>query len=316
MALPAMAADGSDVVVVEGLAPVLGMAGLSGEILPIRRGLRGFRRATKLLRRRRYGEGVLLTPSFSSAWLFRCGAVRRLRGTSTDGRSFLLRDRVPSERLRGRHRSLQYRMLLGQPAGGPPCRHPLRAPPGVIARWRAGLRPAGARLVAIFPGSRAPARRWPVRRFAGVAKALRQDGLTVVVLGGPEERAWTARVTDTAPGALDLGGATDLVDLVAVLSLCDLLVTNDTGPMHLAGAVGAATLTLWGPSDPEEVAPVGGRDVRISGPRLPCIPCRRNVCPRFGRGEVLRRARGECMALIEEERVIDAARSVLRREAA
>jgi ADP-heptose:LPS heptosyltransferase len=136
------------------------------------------------------------------------------------------------------------------------------------------------------------------------------------VLGGPGEAELTAAVSAGAPGALDVGGRTDLVDLAAVLSLCDLVVTNDTGPMHLAGAVGTPTVSLWGPSDPSEVRQVGAPDTRVTGPELPCKPCYRNHCGRRGAGTLLADAHEECMRLIEIRDVLGAVAAKLGEGAA
>lgn len=81
MALPALAADGSDVVVRRWLAPLLEMSALPGRVLPFDRGLAGWRRAVAMLRREGFRRGTLMTPSFSAAWMFRWGGVRWLRGT-------------------------------------------------------------------------------------------------------------------------------------------------------------------------------------------------------------------------------------------
>ena len=141
-------------------------------------------------------------------------------------------------------------------------------------------------------------------------------GTRIVVMGGAGEAGLTALVAGAADTALDVGGRTDLADLAALLSLCDLVVTNDTGPMHLAGAVGTPTVSLWGPSDPNEVRQVGASDSRVTGAVLPCKPCRRNHCGRRGRGTVLAVAHGECMRLIEVEAVLAAVESELERRAA
>jgi lipopolysaccharide heptosyltransferase II len=309
-ALPAMVSDGSDVLVVRWLAPLVTMAAVPGDVLPFDRGLRGFARAAAELRKRRYSEGVLLTPAFSAAWLFRWGGVPRIRGTATDGRSFLLDERVPIQALRGLHRSDAYRLLLGQSATGPATVR-LRPPEETRARWRNEVAAGGAPLVALFPGANAPARRWPPDRFGSLAGALVRRGARVIVLAGPAETAVSARVAAAAPGALDVGGRTGLVDLAALLSLCDLVVTNDTGPMHLAGAVGAPTLSLWGPSDPVEVQQVGAPDIQVTGPALPCKPCYRNRCGRSGAGTLLTDAHEECMRLIEIGEVLGAVEGAL-----
>jgi heptosyltransferase-2 len=310
-ALPAIVADGSDVLVLAWLAPLIAMAVTGADVIPFERGLGGFARAAIELRRRRYAEGVLLTPAFSAAWLFKCGGVPRLRGTATDGRTLLLSERIRPEALRAMHRSDAYKLLLGQDASGGPRGHRLVPPATAVERWRARLPTGEGPVVGLVPGSNAPARRWPAERFAELGALLAARGWRLVVIGSPTEAGLTARVAGSTLGALDVGGRTDLVDLAALLSLCELVVTNDTGSMHLAGAVGTRTVSLWGSSDPAEVRQVGAPDVRVSGPELPCRPCRRNHCVRRGPGTVLADAHEECMRLIEVESVIAAVESTL-----
>ena len=305
-ALPAIVADGSDVLVLRWLAPIVEMSGGAGEVVPFERGMAGFVRAARELRRRGYDEGVLLTPAFSAAWLMRWGGVRRLRGTATDARSALLTDRIPPDALRPHHRIDAYKLLLGQDPAGEPKSHRLVPPAERRERWHSAIG-TGSPVVGIVPGSNAPARRWPTERFGAVARELGARGARVVVMGGVGEVSLTATVAAACPGALDVGGRTDLADLAALLSLCDLVVTNDTGSMHLAGAVGTRTVSLWGPSDPNEVRQVGAPDGRVTGAALPCKPCRRNHCARRGAGTVLADAHEECMRLIEIEAVLAAA---------
>ena len=313
MALPAIRAHRGDVLVTRWLAPILEMAPLDGDVIPFDRGFRGWRRVTGELRRRGYSGGVLLTPAFSAAWLMRWGGVRRLRGTATDGRSLLLEDRIPVHALRGHHRIDQYRLLLGQETGVEPGTVELSPPSEETAAWRCRL-PGGRTLVGLFPGANAPARRWPAERFAELAKALSDDHIQIVVLGGEAEKPLTSRVAAAAPPALDLGGATGLRGLAAVLSLCSVVVTNDTGPMHLASAVGTRTVTVWGPSDPGEVRPTGPGHRLVRGPVLPCKPCFKNDCPRVGVGTHSPDAHEECMRLIATEDVVAATRQALAGE--
>ena len=115
---------------------------------------------------------------------------------------------------------------------------------------------------------------------------------------------------------IDAGGATGLPGLAALLSLCDFVVTNDTGPMHLASAVGTPAITLWGPSDPAEVRPTGSGHVGVGGPDLPCRPCFKNECPRSGDGTLSPEAHEECMRLITIEQVVQATEPLLRRASA
>jgi len=313
LALPALVeAAAPMVLVVASLAPILRLALPPETVVPFRRGLAGWGEAVRALRRSGRRSGMLLTPSFSAAWMMRCGGVRRLRGTATDGRSPLLSDRIPREALRPHHRINQYRLLLGLGTDRGPVSHRLRPPVALAEQWREALgEGSGAPLVGLFPGANASSRRWPRERFAHLAATLVREGARVVVLGGPGERAVTAAVADGAPGARDLGGRTTMEDLAAVLSVLDVLVTNDTGPMHLAGAVGTRTVSLWGASDPREVRQTGAPDHPVTGAALPCKPCYRNECPRRGRGTLLEDAHRECMRLIATDQVLAATRAAL-----
>ncbi|MEX2466416.1 MAG: glycosyltransferase family 9 protein [Gemmatimonadota bacterium] len=307
LALPAILADGADVLVVRGLAPILRMALAPERVIPFDRGLRGWSRAVSVLRRGDYDAGVLLTPSFSAAWMMHWGGVGDLRGTATDARSWMLREKIDPVDLEPLHRINQYRLILGQDTDVEPRSHRLEVPRKLSVRWGSELRGGGVgRLVGLFPGANAPARRWPTEGFEALARNRIERGDRVVVIGGPGEREVTARVAAAAPGAVDLGGRTTIEDLAAVLSALDLLVTNDTGPMHLAGAVGTPTVSLWGSSDPNEVRQTGAPDFGVTGPDLPCKPCYRNHCARRGAGTILDEAHEECMKLITTDQVLEA----------
>ncbi|HEU4631875.1 MAG TPA: glycosyltransferase family 9 protein, partial [Gemmatimonadaceae bacterium] len=299
MALPALrAAAPCDVVAPRGLAPLLALAGVGGAIIPFERGARGFLRAARRLRAGRYARGVLLPPSLSSALLFRAGGVRRVRGTPTDGRGPLLHDAVPTDALAGLHRSARYHVLLAGVAPAAPIAPRLRIPPDLAARWEALAGGFAHQAVGIFPGSNAPSRRWPVERFGALAAHLAATGERVVVFGGPGERHLTgaiaAAVGDDAR-LLDLGGRTDLPLLAAGLASLRLLVSNDSGPLHLAAAAGTPAVSLWGAGDPTVTAPLGPGQRLLRHPELPCVPCVKNDCPRSGRGYILPEADTECL---------------------
>lgn len=110
----------------------------------------------------------------------------------------------------------------------------------------AGVLPAAGRRVAVHPGATDVRRRWPAASFAAVADALAARGATVLLLGTPAEAAVTRAVADamTEP-ALDLTGALSLGGTTALLASCELLVANDSGPRHLAEAVGTATVSVY-----------------------------------------------------------------------
>ncbi|MBI4408494.1 MAG: glycosyltransferase family 9 protein [Gemmatimonadetes bacterium] len=311
LSLPALHAAGeADVVVRAWLAPLLDLAALPGRVVPLGRGSGGFVRCARALRRRGYGRGVLLTPAFSAALLFAAAGVRQRRGTDTDGRGPLLTERVTRAHTNGLHRAASYLMLVTGATPAEPAA-PRLPVPGVLRDRFADLvpgAPAGP-LIGLFPGSKASARRWSADRFRELGARLAAEGARVAVFGAAGERALTAHVAGGA--ALDLGGRTDLPLLAAGLAACDLLVTNDSGPLHLAAAVGTPTVSLWGAGDPAVTGPLGPGHKLVRHAELPCVPCVQNRCPRRGSGTVLPDARRECLELVTVAEVEAAVRQQL-----
>lgn len=316
MALPAIrAVQPADVLVARWLAPVLELAQLPGEVIPLERGRRAVLAAARELRRRRYERGILLAPSFSAALVFALGAVKERRGDPTDGRGLLVTDPVPAAAMAAMHRSATYHVLASGRVPDPLPAPRLHVPEALRAAWAAlsaslpgGVAPADARrTVGIFPGSNASSRRWEQGRFAELVGRLAARGERVVVLGGPTERDLTAAVAGR--DGVDAGGRTDLPLLAAALAACDVVVTNDSGPMHLAAAVGTPVVAVWGAGDPARTRPLGDGHLLLRRSELPCAPCVRNDCPRTGRGYVLPEAERECLRLIGVDDV-DAALAV------
>lgn len=329
LALPALAALARRpgppplVQVVEGLAPLLEMAPSRAEVLPLRN-RRAVVREARRLRRRSPGRGVLLTPSFSGALLFWLARIPVRRGTDTDARGWLLTDAVDRAPLLDGHRVDEYRVLALGPAvrgGGSGSESPpaprLRAGDRARDAWASvaravGLRPerGGTCMVGLVPGGRAPARRWPLPRWESLCRRLTETGRRVVVFGGPGEAARTARVAAPA-GAWDLGGRTDLRALAGGLAACDLVVANDTGPMHLAAALDRPLVVPWGAGDPGQTRPLSRRARILARPDLPCHPCLERECPRRGTGFEGPEARRECLRLLAVDAVEAAARAAL-----
>lgn len=303
MALPAMhAARPQALIVPHWLEPLALTAGFA--TLPFDKDARGFAGAVLELRRRRFQRGVLLAPSFSAALMMRLGGVRSRRGTNTDSRSALLTSVVDKELIAHHHRASIYMLLA---TGEMPAEQPVpRLAIGEAARsqFRA-LVETDAPLIGIVPGSNAPSRTWFPERFASVVDQLTTAGNKVVVFGSHAERERTQEVARDV--AIDLGGRTDLPLLAAGLAECDIVIGNDTGPLHLAAAVGTPTLSLWGAGNPAETGPPASHQI-LRDTRLPCLECVKNVCPRKGRGHFTEDAHMECMQLIQVSHVIDAAR--------
>lgn len=301
MALPALALGAPDVVVVRRwLLPLLEITRLRATLIPLDRGWNGGLAVAHALRQRGLERGILLPPSLSSALIFRAARLPVRRGTRTDSRGLLLTDPVPADAARGQHRASLYVELV---TGRKPAEPPVPALLPTAGGWQqfGACYDGPPRPIGIFPGSNASSRRWSAERFRELARRLVEAGHPVVIFGGPEDAALTATVA--VEGATDCGGKTDLPGLAAGLSACRIVITNDSGPMHLAAAVGTRVLAILGAGDPHETGPLGGNHVILRYDSLPCVPCRKNVCPRHGRGNFLPRAERECMELIEVDDV-------------
>ena len=166
---------------------------------------------------------------------------------------------------------------------------------------------ADKRLVLLCPGSvNSRAKRWPAERYAALADLLAESEATVVLIGSPGELEVSNEVASLAkrPPVL-LTGKTSVAGVTALISIADLLITNDTGPAHIGAAVGTPTLVIFGPTNPLTTRPYGstGRIIR----RPPdCAPCMLRDCPIDHR----------CMTAITPEEVLQqtAAQLIRRRE--
>jgi heptosyltransferase-2 len=126
-----------------------------------------------------------------------------------------------------------------------------------------------------------------------------------VILGGESESGLAREVAAALGGpAIQLQGRTSLTDLMGVLSQLSLLLANDSGPMHLAAALGTPTLAVFGPTDPRETAPLGPR-VRVVRESVDCSPCLHRDCPIDHR----------CMVRISASRVFEEAMALVPAEA-
>ncbi len=143
---------------------------------------------------------------------------------------------------------------------------------------RVAALPGTGPLVVVNPNASTVAleRRWPVERYAGLIRAITQrHPARVVVVGAPGEAAHVASLMallPSSPGVANWAGTTSLTELSALLSLADLVISNDTGPMHLACAHGVPTVSLFGPESPSRYGPVGPQH-RVLYSHRPCSPC-------------------------------------------
>lgn len=161
---------------------------------------------------------------------------------------------------------------------------------------------AGASWVAMNVSARWPTKRWPIASFAEVADRLQQEGFgRVVLIGGPDERAEVAAVRGLMKTpAIDLAGATTVGLLPALLSKASMLITNDSGPMHVAAATGTPVVALFSPTSALLTGPYGaGHSVLTSN--VPCRPCFSRTCRNA--------LRLECLQAVSPEQVLVEARA-------
>jgi lipopolysaccharide heptosyltransferase I len=198
--------------------------------------------------------------------------------------------------------------MLGLDDGPPDFRFPIPAEAearvdGLIERHGLGGRP----LAVLVPGTLWQTKRWHVEGFADVARHLTRTGRAVALAGSPGERDRCRAVAARCPGARDLSGRTTLSDLAALIRRAEVCVTNDSGSMHLAAALGRPVVAVFGPTDPIRVGPYGrpGDVVRADVPCAGCYLRRLRACPH---GHVCMTEVTAAMVIRRLERVLAEAR--------
>jgi lipopolysaccharide heptosyltransferase II len=197
----------------------------------------------------------------------------------------------------------------------PAAGHAILRIPDTARRAALRLLPKAAAepLIGLNPGAGRAVKEWPGARFAKTAALLaRRHGATIVLLGSAAERAKLTAVEHAIPPhvrVINLAGRAPLVELAAILERLSILISGDTGPMHLAAAVGIPVVAIFGPTDPTRYAPLAARSVIVHA-RLWCRPCNRVRKPPAR----CRSATPDCLAGVTVDAVADAAGHLLRRD--
>lgn len=237
------------------------------------------------------------------AWL--SGARHRLGfARSREGSALFLTHRVqtPEGPVHAVDRYMAVVGALGADTG--PRDFTIPVGPEAVARAEALLAEAGRPRVVLHPSARWPTKLWEAEGFARVGDALaRRAGASIILTGGPGDRATAAVAASMRAKPLDLTGRLGLKELAAILARADLMVAVDSGPMHIAAALGTPLVALFGPSDPRRTGPYGGR-AAILREDLPCAPCLKRRCQIAD--ERL------CMRSIGEGAVVDTAIALLQ----
>ncbi len=257
------------------------------------RGPRGFRNLIEDLRAEHFDMAVLFQNAFHAAWMAWRARIPVRIGYARDGRGPLLTEsvEVPPRAAYGHEAYYYFHLLyraglIEKPEPEQPLsdvRLALREAETSWAEKRLhSLRLDGPRtLMGIHPGaSFGPAKRWPPERFAALADrlivALRAD---VLIFGSAAEAPLAesiARLMKRSPTVL--AGKTTLTQMMALLAYCRLVVTNDSGPMHLAAALGLPLVAVFGSTDERATGPLSSRARVVKHP-VPCSPCGLRECP-------------------------------------
>ncbi|TCT01579.1 lipopolysaccharide heptosyltransferase II [Aquabacter spiritensis] len=239
-------------------------------------------RAGRALREEGYGKAIILPRAFKAAIVpFAAGIPERI-GYAAEGRSLLLTE-AREDRDRKTARTIDRFVALGAPRGDQmkAPRPVLHLPDGAAeaAASRFPLAGSGA-IMALCPGAEyGPAKRWPAAKFARLANLAQAAGYRIRVLGGPKDAPIAEEIVRLAGTPVDnLVGRTSLLDAAAILAAADVVVSNDSGLMHVAGALDRPLVVLYGSSSEKLTPPTGPRSSVVSHD-LPCRPCFKRECP-------------------------------------
>jgi heptosyltransferase-2 len=254
------------------------------------RGPGGFWKLVQRLRAERFDAAILFQNAFHAAWMAWCARIPVRLGYARDGRSSLLTEAIeaPSPAAYG-HQAYYYQHLLFR-AGLIDKPQPVRdirltladAEKAWATKQLEALGLQGPRfLIGLNPGAFfGPAKRWLLDRYASLADhligALHAD---VLIFGSRAERLLAEEIAQAMEHTPTIvAGETTLRQLMALLAQCHLLVSNDSGPMHLAAALGLPLVAIFGSTDERATGPASSR-ARVVKRQVACSPCGLRVCP-------------------------------------
>jgi len=261
------------------------------------------------LRAGEYDVGIILPNTFSSAWWFWQGKVRYRIGYDCAWRKWFLTHPIsfPQDRMQ-QHLIMTYKNLL-TPLGIVPSMsmpklymHEKEVAQAKTLLQRHGVQ-AHHRIVGINPGAAyGSAKCWLPERFREVTMSLLEDkNLVIVYFGDMTTENLVKEVCQgLSPRVVNMAGLTSIRELAALISLCDVLLTNDSGPMHIAGAFSTPVVALFGSTSPIVTGP--WNDATILRKSVACSPCYRRVCPIDFR----------CMKQIQVDEVVSAIQNALQ----
>ena len=276
------------------------------------KGVSGKLKLARKLKARRFCMAMLFQNAFEAALLAFLAGIPRRMGYNRDGRGLLLTHPVDFDAHARNLHHIDYYLNLIKRAGFDAMSGIPWIFLGLEERLKARdtLALLKRPIVAINPGAAyGSSKRWHPGRFAEVAEGVIQEiGGSVVLLGGPKETGIADEIIGSADSSLiapdsllNLCGRTSLRELIAIISECDVLLSNDSGPMHIGYAVGTPVVAIFGSTSPEHTGPAGASDIVIRK-AVACAPCFEREC---------RKKDLECMESITSPEVFDAVKKLV-----
>jgi heptosyltransferase-2 len=280
------------------------------------RSLGGRFRLSARLRSRRFHLAVLFQNAFDAAFLSFISRIPERVGYGRDMRSGLLTRAIPFTEESRRLHHIEYYLNIIRALG------PVKIAPGARPVLYIGEDetrhagdflekmgvPEGSALAGVAPGAAyGPAKRWGEERFAEALSSLTEElGGAALIFGGPGDVEAAEKVfegtSDKAGPVLNLAGQTTLRQCMALMKRLSVFITNDSGAMHLAAALGVPTVAIFGSTDPALTGPRGEK-TRVVIKKTECSPCFERVC---------KHGHMECMKAVTVDDVLEAARDLLR----
>jgi len=268
-------------------------------------------RVSKEIKKKRFDAAILLQNAIEAAIIAFLGRIPIRAGYNSDVRGFLLTHSVKRTRAIRRVHQVHYYLEMVRALG---CIGDHKAFHFHVADQEkilgrslleaSGMKREGG-VIGIAPGAAyGPAKRWFPERFAAVADRLMEEfSVDIALFGSSADKETTEAISRHARHPLiDLAGATTLKDAISVMAACRLFISNDSGLMHIAGALGVPTLAIFGSTNPMATSPIGASNIIIHKD-LPCSPCLKEECPEDF----------QCMDMITINDVYGAAQCMLSR---
>jgi len=271
-------------------------------------GIAGKIKLSAALNRERFDLAIYLQNAIEAAILGWLARIPLRAGYDSDCRGFLLTHPVPlTKQIKSVYQVDYYLNMVKSLGCEPASREVALSAKNIGDKAERSLRERGLSgvpvLIGLAPGAMyGPAKRWFPDRFGAAAKELEGAfNARVIIFGSKGDMEAAQTVQDAMKGtAVNIAGQTDLSEAIALISRCSIFITNDSGLMHVAGALGVPALAIYGSTNPVTTPPPG-RNSMIIRKEVPCSPCLKKVCPTDFR----------CMEDISTSEVVETAKAIL-----